>query len=103
MIVVDELHLVSDSKRGFLLEVLLSKARFVWGSHVQIVGLSATLPNLGDISRWIDGEMYCTEYRPVELKTHICLGRQFYDPSTDLPDTGAWQGTSPSDSLIFYD
>ncbi len=27
MIVIDEIHLISDSKRGFLLEVLLSKVK----------------------------------------------------------------------------
>lgn len=90
MIVVDELHLVSDSKRGFLLEVLLSKARFIWGDHIQIIGMSATLPNLGDIAKWLQGVLYCTQYRPVELKTAICVDRRLYDPSPELPFNGQW-------------
>lgn len=89
MIVVDELHLVSDSKRGFLLEVLLSKARFAWGSGLQIIGMSATLPNLGDVARWIDGAMYCTQYRPVELETRICVDRCMYTPTPTTAQASA--------------
>ena len=92
MIVVDELHLVSDSKRGFLLEVLLSKAMLAWGKRIQIVGMSATLPNLRDIAEWIGAELYCTQYRPVELKTRICLDRHLFSADLDFPSAGHWQG-----------
>ena len=50
IIVVDELHLLGDPQRGYLLELLLTKIQFVTAKaegSVQIVGMSATLPNLG--------------------------------------------------------
>ena len=52
IIVVDELHLLGDPQRGYLLELLLTKIQFVTAKSegsVQIVGMSATLPNLGKL------------------------------------------------------
>lgn len=100
MIVVDELHLVSDTRRGFLLEVLLSKARFFWGQRIQIVGLSATLPNLDDISKWLGGILYSTEYRPVVLRTRICMERKLYDPEIGFPNNGIKNVTVPEISSV---
>lgn len=78
MIVIDEIHLLSDPRRGYLLEILLSKIKFVSKGSIQIVGMSATLPNIRDISQWIDGALYTTSYRPTNLTSYLCVDRHLY-------------------------
>ena len=40
--------------------------------------MSATLPNVADLSRWLDASLYSTTYRPVNLETRLCFGRKLY-------------------------
>ncbi|KAM8880408.1 DNA polymerase theta isoform 2-T2 [Spinachia spinachia] len=90
MVVVDELHMVGDSGRGYLLELLLTKIRYIaqkknatgsLSDGIQIVGMSATLPNLGLLASWLGAELYQTEYRPVPLHEHLKVGCDIYDKS----------------------
>ena len=49
MIVRDELHMIGDESRGYLLELMLSKVHYLNQSYkdkIQIIGMSATFPNL---------------------------------------------------------
>jgi hypothetical protein len=78
MIVVDEIHLLADQHRGFLLEVILSKIQYILREQVQIVGMSATLPNISDLSGWLGASLYRTEFRPVELSVRVCMNRKLY-------------------------
>ncbi|XP_070990897.1 DNA polymerase theta [Oncorhynchus clarkii lewisi] len=104
VVVVDELHMVGDSGRGYLLELLLTKIRYialkhntnngyVWGGGgslsegIQIVGMSATLPNLSLLAGWLDAELYQTDYRPVPLKQRLKVGNSIYDSSLSLVRT----------------
>ncbi|XP_041642292.1 DNA polymerase theta isoform X2 [Cheilinus undulatus] len=93
MVVVDELHMVGDSGRGYLLELLLTKIRFIaqkqkttesLSEGVQIVGMSATLPNLSLLASWLGAELYQTDYRPVPLQEHLKVGCNFYDKSLSV-------------------
>ncbi|XP_062620257.1 DNA polymerase theta-like, partial [Saccostrea cucullata] len=96
IIVVDELHLVGDQHRGYLLELMLTKIRFLSqkkptktadtednGSTegVQIVGMSATLPNLDLLSHWLNATLYRTDYRPVPLTECVKVGTDIFDSS----------------------
>eukprot|EP00597_Dinobryon_sp_UTEXLB2267_P007382 CAMPEP_0170093870 /NCGR_PEP_ID=MMETSP0019_2-20121128/26816_1 /TAXON_ID=98059 /ORGANISM="Dinobryon sp., Strain UTEXLB2267" /LENGTH=373 /DNA_ID=CAMNT_0010314889 /DNA_START=90 /DNA_END=1208 /DNA_ORIENTATION=- len=91
MVVVDEIHMLADCHRGFLLEVLLSKILHS-APGVQLVGMSATLPNIADLSHWLSAELYVTAYRPVRLEVRVCVDRALYavsgparqEPGTDL-------------------
>eukprot|EP01033_Poteriospumella_lacustris_P006494 gene6494-4673_t len=79
MVVIDEIHLLSDKQRGFLLEVLLSKVKYILGERVQIIGMSATLPNIQDLATWLDATLYMTTFRPVALATFVCENRVLYE------------------------
>jgi len=78
MVVVDELHMLVDRSRGFLLEVLLSKVKFLLGNRVQLVGMSATLPQLSDLATWLDASNYTTKYRPVSLSVRVAKAGMLY-------------------------
>ncbi|XP_066555489.1 DNA polymerase theta [Amia ocellicauda] len=99
IVVVDELHMVGDSSRGYLLELLLTKIRYVTqkassrdssesslslSEGVQIVGMSATLPNLSLLAEWLKADLYHTDYRPVPLMEWAKIGDNIYDGSMTL-------------------
>uniref|UniRef100_A0A8D0ATP4 DNA polymerase theta n=1 Tax=Sander lucioperca TaxID=283035 RepID=A0A8D0ATP4_SANLU len=93
MVVVDELHMVGDSGRGYLLELLLTKIRYIaqkqnttgsLSEGVQIIGMSATLPNLSLLASWLGAELYQTDYRPVPLQEHLKVGCNIYDKSLSV-------------------
>uniref|UniRef100_A0A087YNZ5 DNA polymerase theta n=1 Tax=Poecilia formosa TaxID=48698 RepID=A0A087YNZ5_POEFO len=93
MVVVDELHMVGDSGRGYLLELLLTKIRYIaqkqntsgsLSESVQIIGMSATLPNLSLLASWLSADLYQTDYRPVPLQEHLKVGCNIYDKSLSV-------------------
>ena len=48
---------------------------------VQIIGMSATLPNLSLLAGWLGAELYQTDYRPVPLQERLKVGCNIYDES----------------------
>ncbi|KAF4467450.1 DNA polymerase theta subunit [Fusarium albosuccineum] len=69
-VVLDELHMVDDDNRGYLLELVATKLLSL-EQPVQIVGMSATLPNMDLMAQWLDGHCYETRYRPVPIEEHL--------------------------------
>ncbi|CAG5099051.1 Oidioi.mRNA.OKI2018_I69.XSR.g16204.t3.cds [Oikopleura dioica] len=78
-IFLDEIHLLGESGRGFILELVCTKA-LTWG-NVQIVGMSATIPNLSQIARWLRAVEYETSFRPIPLEVNLCYKSQLWEVS----------------------
>ncbi|CAH9090445.1 unnamed protein product [Cuscuta epithymum] len=121
IIVIDELHMVGDRNRGYLLELLLTKLRYAAGEGntesssgessgmssgkadpaqgLQIVGMSATLPNVAAVANWLDAALYQTDFRPVPLEEYIKVGNTIYNRKMEivrtLPKTAELGGKDP--------
>jgi replicative superfamily II helicase len=72
--VIDEVHLLDSDRRGAVLEVTISRLRRLCSPR--IVALSATMPNVSDVARWLDAPPECTfefddDYRPVPLEASV--------------------------------
>lgn len=79
IVVIDEIHTLNEPSRGYLLEIIMTKLLIYKKSKIQIIGLSATLPNIQDISKWINGYYYICNYRPVPLHEYFVKDKMIYD------------------------
>ncbi|XP_020550378.1 helicase and polymerase-containing protein TEBICHI [Sesamum indicum] len=108
-IVIDELHMVGDQSRGYLLELMLTKLRYAAGegnvdsssgessgtssgkfdpaNGLQIVGMSATLPNVAAVADWLQAALYETDFRPVPLEEYIKIGTTIYNKEMEVVRT----------------
>lgn len=81
-VVVDEVHLISDAGRGYILELLLAKILYMSRKNalqIQVITMSATLANVQLLQHWLGAELYITNYRPVALQEMIKVGTKIYD------------------------
>lgn len=84
-VVVDEFHMIGDEHRGYLLELLLTKLIYTGrvgkngSQNIQIIGMSATLPNIEMLAEWLGAELYQTDYRPTPLHEMIKIGPTLYN------------------------
>ncbi|CAD7955437.1 unnamed protein product, partial [Amoebophrya sp. A25] len=81
MIVVDELHLLADTNRGYLVEVLIicmdKTTTLIRGEEdIQIVAMSATIRKVRRLASWLDAQKHKTKYRPVEHTEMICYSQR---------------------------
>ncbi|XP_057675710.1 helicase POLQ-like isoform X3 [Corythoichthys intestinalis] len=86
LLVVDELHMLGEGSRGALLEITLSKVLRL-SPGTQIVGMSATLGNIGDLQTFLKAENYHDDFRPVRLKEYVKLGDGIYEVDSKEEDS----------------
>jgi helicase len=74
VLVIDEVHTISDRFRGSVVEILITKALATWTvkkvSTGQLICLSATIGNYEEIAKWIQSPLIdkrFLEWRPVTL------------------------------------
>jgi helicase len=92
VVIADEVHLMTDPGRGHILEVLLTRLLQL-GENIQIIALSATIPNSKEIADWLGAEHMRSDWRPVDLREGV-----FHDGVLTLqverPRSG--EGSSPA-------
>ncbi|XP_011875915.1 PREDICTED: DNA polymerase theta-like [Vollenhovia emeryi] len=90
-VIIDELHLLGDPNRGYLLELLLTKLKYMTlhnnNINIQLIGMSATLPNLTLLAKWLSAELYKTDFRPVPLHEYCKVGANIFDNKLNLVRT----------------
>ena len=84
IVIVDEIHMVNDPSRGYLIEPLLTKIKFAYEGKIQIVGMSATIPNIQDLSKWLNSVHFESDYRPIQLLEFVKLGNTIYDKKENI-------------------
>ncbi|MGQ4890899.1 MAG: DEAD/DEAH box helicase [Candidatus Njordarchaeia archaeon] len=85
LIIIDEIHLLGEYERGPILDIILTKVKEM---NLQIVGLSATIPNPEDIANWLNAKLIKNNQRPVKLLEGVYVESNnktyFYDPNPKL-------------------
>ncbi|MFH1431735.1 MAG: DEAD/DEAH box helicase [archaeon] len=83
LVVCDEIHLLNDVSRGPTLEVTITRLRDL--ATFQILGLSATISNAVELSKWLKAELVKSDYRPVELLTGVYHDSKLYFSGNSQP------------------
>jgi len=110
VLVIDEVHLLNESKRGPTLEMII--ARFKCADNIpQLLALSATVRNSEEIASWLGAKVVSSDWRPVTLKEGVYYEGEvefsdgssitlpkMYSPITDLAITCVNEG---GQALIF--
>lgn len=85
LLIADEVHLLGDGHRGPALEIVLTRLKREMPA-LRIIALSATIPNAGEISRWLGARLVTSEWRPVPLREGV-----FFDGAVIFNDgTVTW-------------
>jgi len=82
LIVIDEVHLLADPERGPRLEVAATALMKV-APGAQRLGLSATITNHDELSKWLGASPVVTRWRPTPLRECV-----FYDNRLYYVDSG---------------
>ncbi|KAL0699137.1 hypothetical protein Bca4012_055259 [Brassica carinata] len=89
LFIVDELHLIGEGQGGTVLEVIVSRMRYISGqgdNKIRIVALSTSLANAKDLGEWIGASShglfnFPPGVRPVPLEIHIQgVDRSSFEP-----------------------
>jgi len=81
VVVGDEVHLIQDPRRGPTMEVILARFKSL-PQDIQIIALSATIPNSNELAEWLRAVHIKSDWRPVELRSYIYHDRMAYYPQS---------------------
>ena len=98
-VVSDEVHLVDDPNRGPTLEVTLAKLRRI-NPDLQVVALSATVGNAGEMAEWLDAELVDSEWRPIELKTGVQYGQALHFGDGSKRELRVGSNEKPTEAIV---
>ncbi|KAL4779295.1 hypothetical protein BJX76DRAFT_93935 [Aspergillus varians] len=80
-VVLDELHMLDDEHRGYLLELMVTKL-FLLRQDIQIIGMSATISNTELLADWINARYFISNYRPVPVDEYLVYDNAIYPAAT---------------------
>ena len=98
-VVADEVHLVDDENRGPTLEVTLAKLRRI-NPSLQVVALSATVGNAGEMAAWLDAELVDSEWRPIELKKGVQYGQALHFGDGSQRELRVGSNEKPTEAIV---
>lgn len=75
-LIIDEFHMIGEYSRGPTLESAITRAKII-NPSLRIIALSATLKNIDEIERWLDGKTVEHNYRPVPLNKEVLDAEMF--------------------------
>ncbi len=89
LLIIDEIHEI-DSDRGPTIEIMTTKL-LILNPEIQVLGLSATIPNSKELSKWLNAKLIESSFRPVKLnegvffenQIHFLRGKQKINPISD--------------------
>ncbi|KAJ6101926.1 Helicase C-terminal [Penicillium sp. IBT 16267x] len=81
VVVLDELHMLDDEHRGYLLELMVTKLLLLQ-QDIQIVGMSATLSNTEMLAEWMNARFFISTYRPVPIDEYLVYENAIYPAAT---------------------
>lgn len=70
LLIIDEVHLIDSASRGPTLEVVIAKLRSRL-PNAQLLALSATIANSGEIAEWLSADLVESDFRPVKLSEGV--------------------------------
>ncbi|CAG7926176.1 unnamed protein product [Penicillium olsonii] len=81
VVVLDELHMLDDENRGYLLELMVTKLLLLQ-QDIQIVGMSATLSNTEMLAEWMKAKFFISTYRPIPIDEYLVYENGIYPAAT---------------------
>ena len=92
LFIADEVHLAGSDSRGPTLEMILTKVMHL-GLDSQLLSLSATISNAGEVSRWLNSKLVELNWRPVPLREGVYdYGRILFTDGEERPVTRSTYG-----------
>lgn len=97
-VVIDEVHLLNDKRRGPNLEILITRLKELV-PEAQFIALSATINNDEELSEWLDSKLVSSDYRPVKLYEGVYHDEKIHFQEKEVTRTKG-KNSKPAKRLI---